>query len=113
MLHRLVRVHEKSNHDSEKQVSIPTDRNKGIIYAVAKAAAIDTLPLTFYEKKIGMQSLAQSLIELGQIYSPSCSINVANILPCGITVTQGIIELALIINSMFKSTLVEVFHCGG
>lgn len=47
---------------------------KIIIHAAAKAAAIETLPINILQKQTSKTGLAQLLVELGQMYSPSCSL---------------------------------------
>lgn len=111
IIHRHVRVHENPSHGSQNQFSIQDDRKRRIIYGFWNAATIEAFTFIFCEKKVFMTGLAQSLVELGQMYLLSYSINAATTLYCGNNVIQCVMNPLWIINSNFKSTLAEVVHC--
>lgn len=92
------------------------DKNKVIIEALARAAAIYTLPIAIYtltmsfcQNKMGITIFAKSLIELGQSCEPSCEIDINWLLPCGVTVRRGIMELCWSMRVEFKNDLQKIF----
>lgn len=110
--HRHVQQHEDEEQHSDKMITVPQDKKKYIIEAAAKLCSIDSLPLNFCDKKLGMLHFATSLVELGETHSPSCQINMEKLLPCGDPVRAGVLSLCNNLRHNFKSKLSEIFRHG-
>lgn len=99
--------------ESMKAVVVPADRKKVVIDAAATAVSLDCLRLNICDKKIGMSSFADELIELGQSYSRSAVINVNQILPRATRVRRGLISIASELKENCRISLAEIFTYGG
>lgn len=89
------------------------DEKKIINEAAAKAATMDTMPLSFCYHKPGFLILARALIEIGQRHPVSASLDVKDALPCANTVRNTISSMASLLRHKIREELMPLMIKAG